>query len=200
MNNFPDDTPEEIVHLANRALAHIQHRFNVQPDLTSDTLPLIEAFVETVAREENRGEIPEPGHLVRHNMVELFAPSVGAVFGVSLAREFAAKWRGVDKGPRGWRLEFDDFFLRVNPAAMAASAIVRQILPEWEGSLRTAPALTAVLEERLRVAPGVPEEEFFSLSTVWETVQIAADYLRERAAKHGKMDCSADAYAAVLGA
>ncbi|MCK9523612.1 MAG: hypothetical protein M0R76_11325 [Proteobacteria bacterium] len=196
---LPPDTPDTIAQLAQRAAAHIQQRFGLTPDITDDTLPLLDAFTEAVVCEENRGEVPEPGHVVRHNMVELFAPSFGALFGITLASTFGADWRGPSAEPAKWRLEFRDFFLRINPAGLAAHAIVRAPLPEWPGTLQTAPSLTEHLEERLRLAPGVPEDQFFSLETAWESIQIAADYLRERAKKDGAIECSEAAYATILG-
>jgi len=59
--------------------------------------------------------------------------------------------------------------------------------------------LSRTLAERLAVAPPLPEDQFYSLTTIHETIQIAEEYLKERAAKDGSVDCAQEDYDRVFG-
>lgn len=199
MNSFPPNTPEEIVNLAERCITHVKHRLGFELDCTPDTLSALDHFVEMVAIEEYRGETPPPGDATRAQLVHLLGPTVGAYFGVTLAAEFGAHWRYVSKEVEKWRLDFDHFFLRINPVGVAANAISKQHVDAFEGTLATTPELTPHLQERLSAAPPIPEDEFFSFCTCYETIQIAKEYLQERAQKDKPEDCSEASYDAVFG-
>jgi len=187
--------PDEILTLAERCVTHIHKRFGIAPDFSSDTLSLLDHFACAVATDEGRGQAPAAGHPLRMNLVHLFAPTLGAFFGETLRRQFCGRWRFVEMAPPAWRLEFETFFLRVNPAGIAADVLAAQPLDDWGGNLVTAPPLMDGLRERLAAAPAVADEDFFSFGTAFESIQIAREYLIATAAG----DCSENSYNRVFG-
>jgi hypothetical protein len=191
--------PEEILTLSERCIAHIQKRFGVTPDFSSETLSLLDHFVDAVTADEGRGQAPAAGHPLRMNLVHLFAPTLGAFFGETLRRQFGGRWRFAELAPLAWRLEFDTFFVRVNPAGIAANVLAAQALDDWAGALVTAPPLMDGLRERLAAAPAVADEDFFSFGTAFESIQIAREYLLATAAPDGSVDCSENSYDLVFG-
>jgi hypothetical protein len=186
--------PREIDVLAERCVLHVKNRFGFELDYSVDTVSVLDHFVRTLVREEARGEIPPPGDRARSPLVHLLAPSVGAYFGEVLRRAFPARWRFAGDGPMEWALEFEEFFLRFNPAGAAAEVVMGEPVPDWGGAIATSPELTVYLHERLAAAPPVAEEEFYSFTSRHEAIQIAREYLLERAARVGPVGCSEEDY------
>ncbi len=191
--------PEEILALSERCITHIHKRFGITPDFSSETLSLLDHFAFAVIADEGRGQAPTAGHPLRMNLVHLFAPTLGAFFGETLRRQFGGRWRFVELTPLAWRLEFDTFFLRLNPAGIAANVLAAQALDDWAGDLITAPPLMDGLRERLAAAPAVADEEFFSFGTAFESIQIAREYLLAIAVGNDSVDCSENSYDLVFG-
>jgi hypothetical protein len=196
----PNDAPELIERLAERCLVHVKNRFGFELDYTPDTLGVVDHFVEQLAVEEAGGNVPPPGHKHRSHLVHLIAPTVGAYFGEVIRGCFKCRWRLGDGNPQDWLLEFEEFFLRFNPAGAAAEAVFQQPVEAWSGALATAPGQIATLHARLAAAPPLPEDQFFSLATRHEVLQIVDDWLRQQSAvEDGPLCCTEDDYDLVFG-
>ena len=89
-------------------------------------------------------------------------------------------WRIRSDEPGDWFLEFELVPLRFNPVGAAAEALMAQNVEEWNGAIATQPDYMEALFERLAAAPPVPEDDFFSLATRFEVLQIAQEYLLTR--------------------
>ena len=198
MDNTRDDYPE-IDSYATRCVVHVKNRFGLELDYTSDTLSVLDHFVSGVVADECEGVIPPVGDRRRSHLIHLLAPTLGAYFGEVIRSQFQARWRFTAREPHRWVLEFEDFFLRLNPAGAAADAIMGETVEDWSGSLVTAPDLIAPLHERLAMAPPVPEDEFFTFASRLEVIQISGDYLRERANADGKVSFHSEDYDKVFG-
>ncbi len=182
MSGETKSTPEEINALAMRCHTHVKNRLGVELDFANETLSVVDYFVRDVLTEEGGGKVPPPGDQRRAHLVHLFAPTIGAYFGEVLCRVFPCRWRLVSEDPHDWLLEFENVPLRFNPVGAAAEALAEASIDSWYGSLATAPEQTEALGERLAAAPPVPENEFFALTTRFEVLQIAEDWLRCRLA------------------
>ncbi|MFO8072590.1 MAG: hypothetical protein R6V85_12010 [Polyangia bacterium] len=178
---------DSIAELAERCVQHVRQRFDFELDYSPETLGVLDAFVEAVVAEERESEKPPPGDRRGSHLVHLLAPSVGAYFGEVVRRRLPCRWRLRDGEPKSWLIEFEKFFLRFNPAGAAAEAIAMTHVEGWEGSLSTEPDETEDLHRRLEAAPSLPEDQFFSLATRWEVLQIADDWLRRRGAAEGAL-------------
>jgi hypothetical protein len=170
--------PVEIQALAERCVAHVQQRFGLELDYTADTLSVLDHFVKTVIEEEGAGEFLPAGDQRRAHLVHLLAPTVGAYFGEVLRRELPCRWRIIGDDPAKWSLDFEFVILRVSPIGAAAEAIFGALVAGWGAELLAAPAFMELLAERLAVAPPVPEDDFFSLTTRFEVLQISEEFLR----------------------
>lgn len=178
---------DSIAELAERCVQHVRQRLDFELDYSPETLGVLDVFLEAVVSEEAEGEQPPPGDRRRSHLVHLLAPSVGAYFGEVVRRSMPCRWRLREGDPRSWAIEFEKFFLRFNPAGAAAEAIAMTHVESWEGSLSTGPDETEDLHRRLEAAPSLPEDQFFSLATRWEVLQIANEWLRKRGAAKGAL-------------
>ncbi len=181
---WDDETnaPEQIIVLAKRCHAHVKNRIGVELDFENETLSVVDYFMQDVIKEEGEGTLLPPGDRRRAHLIHLLAPTIGAYFGEVLCRIFPCRWRLNTEDPKDWFLEFENVPLRFSPIGAVAEALVEQKIDSWDGSIDTAPEETKALGERLAAAPPVPENEFFSLTTRFETLQIAEDWLRYRLA------------------
>jgi len=193
------EAPETIRELADRCVAHVRHRLGFALDYTAQTLSVLDHFVAAVLAEEGEGEPPPPGHPRRAGAMHLLAPTVGAYFGEVLRRAFRCRWRLGGESAERWVLELEEVLVRLNPAGVAAEALYGGPVPGWSGALVTAPELEAVLHERLAAAPPIPEEEFYTFAARHEALQIAEDYLKERAARYGAVGCTPADYDRLIG-
>jgi len=194
-----EEAPDEILELSERCVAHVRYRLGFELDYSVDTLSVLDHFVVSVLSDEGEGEPPPPGHSRRSSATLLLAPTVGAYFGEVLRRAFPCRWRFTSETADKWAVEFEEVFLRINPAGVAAEAFNGEPLEGWSGAIVTAPELTPIVLERLAVAPPIPEDEFYTFAARHEALQIAEDYLRERAARYGAVGCSPDDYDRLLG-
>ena len=199
MDDFLKQLPEEIYQLTERCRAHVHKRFAIELDFSSETLSVLDFFVEEMVKDENQGNSPKPGDARRMNMVQLFAPTLGAYFGACLLQQFGGRFRHTEKDFTNWRFEFDSFFLRFNPAAVAASVIARKEIDGLSPALIASAKQMPLLQERFDAAPDIPEDDYFSFCTWFESIQIANEFLAEVYQKDGREDCSPENYDLLLG-
>ena len=192
--------PGEIRALAERCVAHVRQRLGFELDYSVDTISVLDHFIGAVLADEGEGEPPPPGHPRRSGVAQLLAPTVGAYFGETLRRAFASRWRFTSGAPDKWALELEKVFLRFNPAGAAADALYGAPCAGWSGAIVTAPELALVLQERLAAAPPIPPDEFYTFAARHEALQIAEDYLLERATRDGALGCTPDDYDRLRGA
>lgn len=183
MSQHIKPVPKAVEALANRCITHIKNRTQITLDYQSETLSLLDFFIQQMLKEEGGGDIPSIGDHRRSEMMHLFAPTLGAYFGEMVRHEFPCRWRIDSADPKSWMIEFAHVPLRFSPVGAAAEAIVENEIDEWGCNLETRRDETQALHERLAAAPPVTEAEFFTLSTRFEVVQIAVDYLRARISK-----------------
>ena len=180
MNADVKDAPQDVMDLAGRCLTHIKERFGIELDFQNETLSLLDYFVRDLLVEEGGGTLPPVGDHRRSEIMQLMAPTIGAYFGEVVRRMFPCRWRITSQDPQEWLLEFDHVPLRLKPVGAAAEALIEQILDDWDCVLLTPESEREALTERLRLAPPVPEDEFYAFATRIEVLQIVVDWLRLR--------------------
>jgi hypothetical protein len=168
--------PPDVADLVERCALHVERRFGLRPDGTPETLSLLDHFIEAVVTDEARGGDVPPGHPVRSHLAHVLAPPLGAFFGEAVRRHFGGRWR-LGGDPLAWTVDFERRLLRLCPVAAAAEAILRTPLPGAGPVLRPAPALAEGLRERLALAPGLPEDQFYALGSRFEALQICDEWL-----------------------
>lgn len=132
----------------------------------------------------------------RPAILELVAASAGAYFGELVRREYGAIWAGRADDPRGLRLLLEPHFLYFSPVALAWAAILGREpddddldtafhLDTRRGADPDAPSDADFILEYLQAAAPVPEDQFYTLTTRFETLGLILGLLSERRAVAG---------------
>lgn len=201
--NEPPTTPESSTEgasalaadLASAMRDHVRRSLGVELDPSSASLAFVDHHLRTV-RNETRPEI-----------VLLVAAEAGAWYGELVRREIGGTWIGDPNDPRTLRLLLRDQFLHFAPVDQALEAVIGPDGDEDDARLPDGPALdtafhaqgpataprtgdtatTAVeddaswLAARLAELPPVAEDEYYSLTCRFETLQLVLELL---ATKH----------------
>lgn len=166
--------PQEVEDLVKLARLSVTKVIGVEPDLTPETLPLVDEYL----RQATAGCSQEVRDLV--------VASVGVYFGEVVRRKLHGRWTLKGPLPEGWRVELLNCFLYLVPVGMAGEVMVGRQTDEYDGSFATQDDLNEGLEELLREAAPISEEEYFSLAGRVDILQLAADWLVGRQLASGK--------------
>ena len=164
MNDQNQAAPAEINVLVAEVKEEVIRTTGVEPDMTPETLPLVDAYLRDVV-----GELGSPEREAR-------LQAVGAYFGEVVRRQLAARWF-VEGDPFAWRVELTSCFLHFRPVSMAAETLVGCESEEYDGTFSTLEELRDDLERMLEQAPPLPEDEYFSLCGRLEVLSLVADWL-----------------------
>lgn len=136
-----------------------------------------------------RGETRAP-------ILELLAAGAGAYFGELVRREFGGTWVGQADDPRSLRLLLGAQLLFFSPVAVAHAAVLGREPDDddldcalhLDRRPEPGPDPTddaAWILQRLESAAPVPEDQFYSLTTRFETIAFIVELLSERRAAAG---------------
>lgn len=147
----------------------ISAALGVAPDLTQDTLPLLDGYLRMVAAELETAE--------RQRAIE----ELGVHFGEVLRRLFDARWALDDEDtPETWRLELSSCFLYLHPVGMTGEVLLGCESEAFDGSFTTGDESHVALEEMLAEAAPLSEQAYYSLSGRCDVLQLVADFLTTR--------------------
>jgi hypothetical protein len=182
-------TPEAVSDLCELARKMVQEVLGVEPDLTPETLPLLDGYLRHV-----------PGDATEQ-VRALVTAALGCHFGEVVRRALHGRWSLVDADPESWRIELEPCFLYFSPVGMAGEVLLGCESDAYDGSFATLDDLRDDLHEMLAAAPPLPEEEYFSLAGRIDVLQLAADWLigRRLASGKGARAYSAEDYRLVIG-
>jgi hypothetical protein len=164
--------PSEVKRLIGEIRAEVTQAYGVEPDLTPETLPLIDQYLRDVAT-----GLPQEQR-------ELKVAAAGAYFGEVVRKKLNARWAAIPDGPPGWRIELGSCFLHFRPVGMAAEALAGCETEEHDGTFATLDELHDDLFQMLEQAPAIPEDEYYSLSGRLEILSLVADWLVGRRLAH----------------
>lgn len=173
-------------------IEQVRRALGVQLDGSRTSLAFVDHYL-SLAREEER----EP-------IVSLLAAGAGAYFGELVRREMGGTWVGDGQDPRRLRLLVEPQFIHFSPVDQAYEAIAGQGVEADDPRLAPGPAFDSAfglrppqtdegdepepgqdeadwLSDRLAELSPVPEDEFYSLTCRFETLELMLELL---AAKH----------------
>jgi len=158
--------PVEAAELAAMVVDAVRHRFGMELDLTSDTLP----FLDQLTLEQRKA----PG-----GVRQLFASAAGAYLGETLRRKFGGIWHlGEAKSdPVDWTVRFMSCPLAIRPVALGLEIFIRK--PPEEPVLIVAPKWIDALEGALASATPVDEDEYYSFCGRFDALHLVVDVLTE---------------------
>lgn len=162
----------------------VQRALGVDLDGSVVSLAFVDHYLG-LAREETRAPI-----------LALLSAGAGAYFGELVRREFGGTWVGRADEPRGLQLLLGAEFLFFSPIAVAQAAVLGRE-PDDEDldcalhlDVRPNPGTdptddAAWISQRLESAAPVPVDQFFTLTTRFETIAFIVELLAERRAAAG---------------
>jgi hypothetical protein len=171
------ETPEAVAELSASCARFVLAKYKVPLDGTSDTLSILDQYVRDARTDI---EIQPLG-------LPLLQATIGAYFGEVLRRSFDASW--FTSGDHdGWRLDFHDVYLTLNPIGMAREALTLTAAEGWHAHLEMDDAEQAAVLSRLERLPEVSDDEYYAPSTRFDVVEIAVEALLARAHDAGTGD------------
>lgn len=186
---------EEVRELSASCEQHVRDAVGLALDGTIETLPILDHYVRLSS--DAIRERPE--------LLPLLARTVGAYFGQVIADTFGGFWYLPRAEAQTWYVCLRSVYLALNPIGMAHAALTWGVDPEHATAgppqeLHLSPKDRDWIERRLGALPPVREQDFFSLTTRAEVLEIAVAALGERMAAAGLTDSvfDDDDYAADL--
>ncbi len=173
-----DQPPEEVAQYVEGCARAVEKTLGVRLDLTPDTLPILDHYVDRLREGESRvGRDPVTG---------LVAVMAGVYFGELVRLGFPCRWRTSGGEPAEWRIEFLRCVLMFYPVAVAWEVILRHDDHDLPSGFYVDEAERSTVRERLAGLPGARPDEYYSFSQRWETLALIAGWLTERTAREAK--------------
>lgn len=168
--------PPPLLELSQSLTDFVERAIGFRPDYTPETLPLVDHYVNQVRESlQNRPEL-----------IDLTAQAVGAYFGEVVRRHLFAFWRVPSPNFHDWQICGKSAFVSLNPIGIGYDSVSgNQSHSGPNSQLKLAPEDQQAVADRLALLPPVSEEEFFSLSTRLETLEIVFEAVRSQAAQRG---------------
>lgn len=167
-------TPSEVEDLVQMAQSSVKEVVGVEPDLTPETLPLVDEYLRQVG----------PG--LQLEVRDLVISAVGCYFGEVVRRKLNGRWNTKRSSPQTWRIELVNCFLHFHPVGMAGEVLTGAETEDYDGSFATLDVLRDGLAHMLSEAAPMSEEEYYSLAGRIDILQLAADWLVGRSLASGK--------------
>jgi hypothetical protein len=162
-----------VAQLVAQATSYVDKALDFELDGTDASLSVLDHYLSQVPAEPVE-------------VAELTAAAVGSYFGEVLRRRFDARWVLPTPDPREWRLELSQLDLSLSPMAVAYQAIVQGADARLDDGLEAPPKQRVLLEEVLaRLAP-VPEQDYYTLTNRYDTLETIVDALLAHRARQQK--------------
>jgi hypothetical protein len=161
--------PDEVAELVASCIRFVHASTGMMLDFSSETLPILDHYLL-----EARADLAR-----RSEAAPLVAQAAGAYFGQVLAKELNTFWHAVGPDPQRWLACCQSVYLAVNPIGIAYDIL-------YEGAAHDGPSAELMLapedrdgiEQRLRALPDAPPGDYYTFSTRFDVIQIAAEALR----------------------
>jgi hypothetical protein len=171
-----EGVPAPIVELCQACVEYVKRSVGIELDYEPETLSLVDHYAREV-RSTLAG---------RPEVLPLVGQALGAYFGEVARRALNGFWRLPSPNYHDWQLCGAAAFVAVNPVGVGFDAVVGGEVHEGPRSaLRVAPEDRDVVSARLAGLPPVAEDEYFSLCTRLEVLEIVMDALRGEAIRRG---------------
>jgi hypothetical protein len=171
-----EGVPEQIIELCQACVEYVRRSVGIELDFTPETLSLVDHYAGGV-RQSLAG---------RPEALPLLAQAVGAYFGEVARRSLSCFWRVPSPNFHDWQLCGRAAFVTINPIGVGFDLVVGT--DEHEGprsALRVAPEDREAVAHRLALLPEVSEDEYVSLCTRLEVLEIAMEAVRGEQGRRG---------------
>jgi hypothetical protein len=169
-----EPAPPAVAELAEACVRFVRAAVGVSLDFRPETLPLLDHYLATRREELLAARTANPEAL------GLVARAAGGYFGEVVRGHFRAFWHLPSDDPARWELRFESVYLSVNPMAVVYDAISHGDEQGPIAYLELEDEDREAVAARLGELPPAPDEEFFSLATRLEVLEIAVDVIKAR--------------------
>lgn len=166
-----DDCPPHVRELSDSCVRYVQQALKLTLDYSQETLPILDHYLRQVA------DAPE-ADVAGEQLRALLAPTAGAYFGELVRRNLpGARWHAPGDDYANYRLELPALSLRFNPVGVAQEVIDQADAPGWHGHFAMPPADEALVEQTLAQSLSLREQDYYSLSVRYETLEQVVSVL-----------------------
>lgn len=170
------NVPQPIIDLANSLVDFVERALGIRPDFSMETLSIVDHYAV-----QARGEV-----LHRPEVLDLTAQALGAYFGEVVRRNLGAFWLIPSPNFHDWSLCGTTAFISINPIGVGYDALLGSNDHNGPSSqLKLSGQDRALLQDRLGNLPEVGQDEYHSLCTRLEVLEIAMDCIRGQATARG---------------
>jgi len=167
--------PAEVAELAQACERFVERAVGVRPDYTLETLPLVDHWLSTA-----RGQLAA-------DVLRVLVQAGGAYFGEVVRRRHPCWWALGGGIPDEWEIQFENTFLSLRPCDVIQEALRPRDPDEAPEEAVGEISLLEIDEDdrpavvaRLAELPEVSEEEYRSLATLVEVIDICVEAARAR--------------------
>lgn len=171
--------PQQIIDLSGSLADFVEKALGIRPDFSPDTLSIVDHYALLARKEmENRPEL-----------TDLTGQALGAYFGEVLRRSEGAFWQIPSPNFHDWQLCGLTAFVTVNPIGVGYDALSGNTDHHGpNSSLKIAPEDKETVQNRLDRLPAVPDDEYYTLCTRLEVLQIVMEAVRAEQSRRGYDD------------
>lgn len=159
--------PTEVAELAASCVRFNIQKYGIELDFSPETLGILDQYVR-----DGRAELA-----VKPSLLPLVEASIGAYFGEVVRRTMGGEWR-LGREHADWRLGLRHVYLSFNPIGIAREALLGEDAGEMGSAFVVEEADRERIDERLKAAPDVAEQDYYLPSVRFEALQIVVDTLR----------------------
>jgi len=170
--------PPVIDELARACVRYVQEAMGMQLDYEPETLPLLDHYLASRRRDLAS----------RPDLASLIARAAGAYFGEVVRRRVQTFWHVPTDDPSSWELRAEPVYLSFNPVAVAHDVMSHGDEEGPTSRLELDDEDRDLVEARLAELPAATENEFYSLCTWLEVIDIAVDAAKARMMRDGLGD------------
>ena len=186
----PEPAPAPVAELASACVRFVRAALGVELDFKPETLPLLDHYLATRRDELLAARAANP------DAMGLVARAAAGYFGEVVRGHFGSFWHLPSDDPANWELRFESIYLSVSPLAVVYDAIAHGDEEGPIAYLELEDEDREAVAARLAELPPANDEEFFSLGTRLEVLEIAVDVVKARmlAAGLGEVAFSGEDY------
>jgi hypothetical protein len=169
-----ESAPAPVAELAAACVRFVRAALGVELDFQPETLPLLDHYLATRRDELLAARAANP------DAMGLVARAAAGYFGEVVRAHFGSFWHVPSDDPASWELRFESIYLAINPLAVVYDAIVHGDEEGPIAYLELEDEDREAVATRLGELPPANDEEFFSLATRLEVLEIAVDVVKAR--------------------
>ncbi len=186
------NVPQNIIDLSGSLVDFVERALGIRPDFSMETLSLVDHYAL-----QARAEVAH-----RPEALDLTAQALGAYFGEVVRRNLGAFWVLPSPNYHDWALCGETAYISINPIGVGYDALLGSTDHSGPSSqLKLSGQDRDQLVSRLESLPALGDDEYFTLCTRLEVLEIAMDCIRGQASARGydEITYSADDYGSGAG-